>query len=126
MRVLFTTNPLSGHFFPLVPLAWACRLAGHEVLVATAENFVSTAARSFLPHTFSEPGDPQRTGPQVRGLRAVRSLPLSNDLGQRTELNPHPGTPIAPGADRAPLARHRRTIKHHAQSGLDATQHLVI
>ena len=55
MRILFTTIPLAGHFYPLVPLAWACRLAGHEVLVATAENFVSSAARSGLPVTACGP-----------------------------------------------------------------------
>ncbi|EHR52769.1 glycosyl transferase, UDP-glucuronosyltransferase [Saccharomonospora marina XMU15] len=55
MRILFTTQPLSGHFFPLVPLAWACRLAGHEVLVATAENFVSVATRAGLPVTACGP-----------------------------------------------------------------------
>lgn len=55
MRILFTTVPLAGHFFPLVPLAWACRAVGHEVLVATAEDFVSTATRSGLPVTPSGP-----------------------------------------------------------------------
>ncbi|WP_158890353.1 nucleotide disphospho-sugar-binding domain-containing protein [Amycolatopsis anabasis] len=49
MRVLFTTVALPGHFFPLVPLAWAFRSAGHEVLVATSEHFVPTALRSGLP-----------------------------------------------------------------------------
>jgi UDP:flavonoid glycosyltransferase YjiC (YdhE family) len=49
MRALFTTVGLSGHFFPLVPLAWACRAAGHEVLVATAEHFVPTVVRTGLP-----------------------------------------------------------------------------
>jgi UDP:flavonoid glycosyltransferase YjiC (YdhE family) len=49
MRILFTTVGLSGHFFPLVPLAWACRAAGHEVLVATAEHFVPTVVRTGLP-----------------------------------------------------------------------------
>jgi UDP:flavonoid glycosyltransferase YjiC (YdhE family) len=49
VRILFTTMPLRGHFFPLVPLAWAFRAAGHEVLVATAESFVPTVLRSGLP-----------------------------------------------------------------------------
>ena len=42
MRILFTTAPLSGHYFPLVPLAWACRSIGHEVLVATSGHYVGT------------------------------------------------------------------------------------
>ncbi|MFG2463562.1 nucleotide disphospho-sugar-binding domain-containing protein [Streptomyces sp. NPDC048523] len=35
MRVLIAASPGIGHVFPAVPLAWALRLAGHEVLVAT-------------------------------------------------------------------------------------------
>lgn len=37
MRVLFTTSPGPGvsHTFPTVPLAWAFRSFGHEVMVAT-------------------------------------------------------------------------------------------
>jgi UDP:flavonoid glycosyltransferase YjiC (YdhE family) len=49
VRVLFTTVALPGHFFPLVPLAWAFRTLGHEVLVATPDNFVGTVARAGLP-----------------------------------------------------------------------------
>ncbi|HEY0805432.1 MAG TPA: nucleotide disphospho-sugar-binding domain-containing protein [Pseudonocardiaceae bacterium] len=49
MRLLFTTAPLSGHLFPMVPLAWAARAAGHEVLLATTENFVTTVLSTGLP-----------------------------------------------------------------------------
>jgi L-noviosyl transferase len=56
MRFLFTTAPLHGHFSPLVPLAWACRAAGHEVLVATSENFVPAVVNSGLPVAASGPG----------------------------------------------------------------------
>lgn len=35
MRVFFVVTPGVGHAFPLVPLAWAFRGAGHDVLVAT-------------------------------------------------------------------------------------------
>ncbi len=35
MRVLFTTNPQSGHWHPLVPFAEALQTAGHEVAFAT-------------------------------------------------------------------------------------------
>lgn len=48
MRVLFTTAPLHGHLFPLVPLAWAARSMGHDVLVATSDHFVPTALQSGL------------------------------------------------------------------------------
>lgn len=36
MRVMFVAAPIRVHALPLVPLAWAVRAAGHEVLVATA------------------------------------------------------------------------------------------
>jgi UDP:flavonoid glycosyltransferase YjiC (YdhE family) len=35
--VLFIGTPGVGHVFPMVPLAWAFRSAGHEVLVATGD-----------------------------------------------------------------------------------------
>jgi UDP:flavonoid glycosyltransferase YjiC (YdhE family) len=35
MRVLFTTNPGSGHWHPLIPFAEALQTAGHEVAFAT-------------------------------------------------------------------------------------------
>lgn len=49
MRVLFTTTPLPGHLFPMVPLAWALRAAGHEVLMAAPENFAGTVGDAGLP-----------------------------------------------------------------------------
>ena len=54
-RFLFPSAPLSAHFLPLVPLAWAFRPAGHEVLTAVPENFVPTALRSGLPVTSCGP-----------------------------------------------------------------------
>ncbi|WP_250008879.1 glycosyltransferase [Actinoplanes sp. M2I2] len=35
MRILFVAAPLQGHLLPLVPLAAACRDAGHEVILAS-------------------------------------------------------------------------------------------
>nr|AKT74296.1 TxnB9 [Streptomyces bottropensis] len=55
MRFLFTAVPLAGHFLPLAPLAWALRSAGHEVLVATPDNFVPSVLRSGLPATSCGP-----------------------------------------------------------------------
>lgn len=36
MRVLFMPAPAVGHVFPMVPLAWAFRAAGHDVVCVTA------------------------------------------------------------------------------------------
>ena len=49
MRVLVTTAALHGHFFPMVPLSWALRSAGHEVLVAAPEQFLTDVAAAGLP-----------------------------------------------------------------------------
>jgi UDP:flavonoid glycosyltransferase YjiC (YdhE family) len=51
MRVLVTTAPLHGHFFPMVPLAAALRGAGHEVLVGSTANFLDDVAAAGLPAT---------------------------------------------------------------------------
>ncbi|WP_328609964.1 glycosyltransferase [Amycolatopsis sp. NBC_00345] len=47
MKVLFVSSPGLGHLFPLVPLAWAFRADGHDVVIATAEH-AERAARSGL------------------------------------------------------------------------------
>lgn len=49
MRFLFTVPPALSHFFPMVPLAWALRAAGHEVLVASSSSAVVAAIGAGLP-----------------------------------------------------------------------------
>lgn len=49
MRVLFTSLPGVGHLFPMVPLAWALRAAGHTVLVATDREFLPVVTGAGLP-----------------------------------------------------------------------------
>lgn len=49
VRILFTTAPGYGLMFPIVPLIWAARAAGHEVLVATTGEMVDAGARAGLP-----------------------------------------------------------------------------
>ncbi|WP_155256560.1 nucleotide disphospho-sugar-binding domain-containing protein [Salinispora pacifica] len=49
MRLLFTTAPLHGHFYPLAQVAWAARAGGHEVLVAVPDDFVATVLAAGLP-----------------------------------------------------------------------------
>jgi UDP:flavonoid glycosyltransferase YjiC (YdhE family) len=53
--VLFAVSPGIGHLFPTVPLAWALRAAGHEVLVATAAESVEAAIRAGLPAVEAAP-----------------------------------------------------------------------
>lgn len=49
MRVLFTTWAWPSHLYALVPLAWACRAAGHEVLVASQPALHDEIVRTGLP-----------------------------------------------------------------------------
>lgn len=52
MRVLVSTGPSYGLFFPLVPLAWALRAAGHEVVCVSPEGHaraVASAGLNFIP-----------------------------------------------------------------------------
>jgi len=48
MRILVAVPPGYGLMFPLVPLVWAARVAGHEVLVATASDMIDAGARAGL------------------------------------------------------------------------------
>ena len=49
MRVLFTTWAWPSHLYALVQLAWACRSAGHEVLVASQPELLDEIIRTGLP-----------------------------------------------------------------------------
>lgn len=56
MRVLFSVMPGPGHMFPTIPLAWALRAAGHDVLFATAADGVRAAVAAGLPAVETAPG----------------------------------------------------------------------
>lgn len=49
VRLLFTTFPWHSHHFPMVPLAWACQTAGHDVRVASSPSLTGTIIDSGLP-----------------------------------------------------------------------------
>jgi glycosyltransferase (activator-dependent family) len=48
MRILFTVIPEKTTFLHTVPLAWALRTAGHEVMVASAPSFAGTITQAGL------------------------------------------------------------------------------
>ncbi|MEV0221386.1 activator-dependent family glycosyltransferase [Streptomyces sp. NPDC050704] len=61
MRVLFATHSERTHFYSLIPLAWALRVAGHEVYVASQPALtddITQAGLTAVPvgedHTFHE------------------------------------------------------------------------
>ncbi|MEO6504303.1 MAG: nucleotide disphospho-sugar-binding domain-containing protein [Jatrophihabitantaceae bacterium] len=49
MRVLVSSWGWRSHFYPLVPLAWALRSAGHEVLVASQPSMTEVIVGAGLP-----------------------------------------------------------------------------
>lgn len=49
MRLLFTTQPGHGHFFPMLALAHAARAAGHEVAFATSASFCRHVEMAGFP-----------------------------------------------------------------------------
>ncbi|RPK83962.1 MULTISPECIES: glycosyltransferase [Streptomyces] len=56
MRFLFTTTPGFSHTVPLVPLAHAARLAGHQVLFAAGGPALRAAAHAGLSAVDAAPG----------------------------------------------------------------------
>jgi UDP:flavonoid glycosyltransferase YjiC (YdhE family) len=51
MRVLFTTWAWPSHYFPMVPLAWALRAAGHDVRMTSQPELMAVMRSSGLPCT---------------------------------------------------------------------------
>jgi hypothetical protein len=45
MRMLFTSNPLVGHWLPMLPLARAAQQVGHDVVIATGPDAVAEIER---------------------------------------------------------------------------------
>jgi hypothetical protein len=67
MRILFTTNPLYGHLYPMLPLMNAARQADHEVIVATGPDFAPEVQR----HGFQV----WRVGPAAPPMRIQSAAP---------------------------------------------------
>jgi hypothetical protein len=49
VRILFAVGPGYGLMLSIVPLMWAARAAGHEILVATTSEMTEVGARAGLP-----------------------------------------------------------------------------
>jgi len=95
--VLFTTWDWSGHFFPLVPLGWALRAAGHDVLVATDPGFAPTVTQAGLPAL--------PVGPRFDSAQALASL-----INERGWVPRVPARPTADAAENTQRTRRRSLI----------------
>ncbi|WP_328609297.1 DUF1205 domain-containing protein [Amycolatopsis sp. NBC_00345] len=87
MKVLFATSARPTHYFPMVPLAWAFRAAGHEVRAAGQPAITGVIARSGI--------QPVAVGPD-RDLLAIRRKLLA--LPAADEAAPSGYTDDAAGA----------------------------
>lgn len=90
MRVLFTSWAWPTHYYPMVPLAWALRAAGHQVRVVGQPGLAEAVTGSGMP--FAAAGD------DLDMVTAFRGLMISPSAG----LSPRP--PATGGARRIPRA----------------------
>ncbi|MGI5238451.1 nucleotide disphospho-sugar-binding domain-containing protein [Dactylosporangium sp. CA-139066] len=68
MRVLFLSTPLPSHTYPMVPLAWALRAAGHDVLISTTDDAIGVTAAGIDVLDF----DPSGECPSLAEINATR------------------------------------------------------
>lgn len=95
MRVIFVTWAWPSHLYAMVPLAWACRASGHEVLVASQPNLAGHITCAGLPaavvgadidatatfRVIATASPRQRAGgPRVLGLLAELAAAMAGDL----------------------------------------------
>lgn len=81
MRVLFAVSPGLDHVYPTTGLAWALRVAGHEVVYATTGVSVDAAVNAGLPVRDVSPGADfsgifPRSGSRETRARAMRERGL--------------------------------------------------
>jgi UDP:flavonoid glycosyltransferase YjiC (YdhE family) len=74
MRILMMTSAVPTHFVTLVPMSWALRAAGHDVLVATQPDIVPTVRAAGL--TVASVGDEFDIGRHMRTLLTEGQRPL--------------------------------------------------
>ncbi|WP_320066130.1 nucleotide disphospho-sugar-binding domain-containing protein [Micromonospora sp. RTGN7] len=68
MRLLFLSTPLASHVYPMVPLAWALRAAGHDVLIGTTGPALAVADCGLDVVDF----DPEGRCPSLAQINATR------------------------------------------------------
>jgi UDP:flavonoid glycosyltransferase YjiC (YdhE family) len=86
MRVLFSPNISPQHLYPMVPLAWALRAAGHEVRVAANPGMADSIVHTGLPAVVVGT-DQVRTGADDAGVRQLMFRDLQ--FPANWPLHPH-------------------------------------
>lgn len=82
--MLMVASPGTGHVFPMVPLAWALRSAGHDVLLATTGDGVTVGPTAGLLTVDVAPGVDmaqvfRSTAQAMGGFGATRSTAVSRE-----------------------------------------------
>ncbi len=82
---MFATAPGYGLTLPLIPLVWAARAAGHEVLLATSSEMAGVAAKAGLPVVDVLPGRDVWADlmARVQGAAAPEDEPEEYQLARR-------------------------------------------
>jgi UDP:flavonoid glycosyltransferase YjiC (YdhE family) len=132
MRIIFTSWAWPSHLYAMVPLAWACRAAGHDVLLASQPALTGTLAQCGLPAapigrdvdaegvfrdiaTGSPGGGQPGGGPRVLDLLVTLAEAMVDDLtalasGWQADLVVYEPTafagPLAAAALGVPAVRH--------------------
>ena len=101
MRVLVVSAPGVGHVFPMVPLTWALRAAGHDVLVVTSSDGLAVA-EAGLPVVDALPGmNVRQRFEQLRQQDPARFAGLASrrvtDVREVGEILPWLTRPLLPG-----------------------------
>jgi UDP:flavonoid glycosyltransferase YjiC (YdhE family) len=101
VRVLVVSAPGVGHVFPMVPLTWALRAAGHDVLVATSSDGLAVAGAG-LPVVDALPGlDVREQFMTLREQHPERFAEFVNrritDVREMGEFLPVLTRPLLPG-----------------------------
>ena len=107
MRVLFVTWAWPSHLYAMVPLAWACRAAGHEVLVASQPGLRESIWQTGLP------GVP--VGEDIDTVNLVRGYLLHSRAGEQGTAGKS-STPIDGAPRTAQGPRALQMIMAHAGS----------
>lgn len=141
MRVLLTTTPDHGRLFPMVPLAWALRCAGHQVLVTGPESIAPAVHGAGLEHAPAVPDQPRRTPPHADvpdreeladhhvALAEVAAAQTVDLVGQWrpdmviSDRDEHAG-PIAAALSGTPSAVHQHGLHNHCRVTDTATDRL--
>ncbi len=113
MKVLFVPWALSGHYFPMVPLVWAFRSAGHEVRVATQPGAAELVKKSGM--TVAEVGTGYDFIADMREMFASSrsQLPMARGIisaDLRKDLRNGSARPAPP----APPAEHQAVAQQRA------------